>query len=417
MTGARYRSSATWLALVYAALVLYASLYPFEGWRWPPGQTLAALASLPSALHQSSFDVGSNLFGYLPMGGLLAVAAQRSGWRAGPAVALAVVLAAALSYGCEELQQFVPGRVPAREDFAMNVAGALAGGLLALAVHAAGWVDRWNALRARWFSGDAAFALALLVLWPVGLLFPAPVPLGLGQVGERLREWLLLLLQDVPWADPALQLLAAPVVAAMPLRAITETAIVALGLLAPCLVAFSVVAPGWRRAVMVLGALTFAVAGMTLSTLLNFGPAHGLSWLTPTTTFSTPPVLTGAATITRFAPRSRWPCRVSGVRNLPVHSSTTSTPCSPQAISAAVACDEKFSRWPLMWMAVSPSAAMSARQRPCTLSNCSRCAVAAAPPFNSLRCTTCRRLPPRGSSAGRSAAWSPGTASGTCPSA
>lgn len=279
MTGARYRSSATWLALVYAALVLYASLYPFEGWRWPPGQTLAALASLPSALHQSSFDVGSNLFGYLPMGGLLAVAAQRSGWRAGPAVALAVVLAAALSYGCEELQQFVPGRVPAREDFAMNVAGALAGGLLALAVHAAGWVDRWNALRARWFSGDAAFALALLVLWPVGLLFPAPVPLGLGQVGERLREWLLLLLQDVPWADPALQLLAAPVVAAMPLRAITETAIVALGLLAPCLVAFSVVAPGWRRAVMVLGALTFAVAGMTLSTLLNFGPEHAGSWI------------------------------------------------------------------------------------------------------------------------------------------
>ena len=279
MNGARYRSSATWLALVYAALVLYASLYPFEGWRWPPGQTLAALASLPSALHQSSFDVGSNLFGYLPMGGLLAVAAQRSGWRAGPAVALAVVLAAALSYGCEELQQFVPGRVPAREDFAMNVAGALAGGLLALAVHAAGWVDRWNALRARWFSGDAAFALALLVLWPVGLLFPAPVPLGLGQVGERLREWLLLLLQDVPWADPALQLLAAPVVAAMPLRAITETAIVALGLLAPCLVAFSVVAPGWRRAVMVLGALTFAVAGMTLSTLLNFGPEHAGSWI------------------------------------------------------------------------------------------------------------------------------------------
>ena len=279
MTGARYRSSATWLALVYAALVLYASLYPFEGWRWPPGQTLAALASLPSALHQSSFDVGSNLFGYLPMGGLLAVAAQRSGWGAGPAVALAVVLAAALSYGCEELQQFVPGRVPAREDFAMNVAGALAGGLLALAVHAAGWVDRWNALRARWFSGDAAFALALLVLWPVGLLFPAPVPLGLGQVGERLREWLLLLLQDVPWADPALQLLAAPVVAAMPLRAITETAIVALGLLAPCLVAFSVVAPGWRRAVMVLGALTFAVAGMTLSTLLNFGPEHAGSWI------------------------------------------------------------------------------------------------------------------------------------------
>ncbi len=283
MKGAQHRSSATWLALVYAVLVLYASLYPFEGWRWPPGQPLAALARLPSALHQSTFDIGSNLLGYLPLGGLLAVAAQRSGWRAGPAVGLALVWAVLLSYGCEVLQQFVPGRVPAREDFVMNVAGALGGGLLALAVHAAGWVDRWNTLRTRWFSGDAAFALALLVLWPAGLLFPAPVPLGLGQVGERLREWLLLALQGVPWAEPALQLLTAPAVAATPLRPITETLIVALGLLAPCLIAFSVVAPGWRRVVMALGALAFAVAGMTLSTLLNFGPQHAASWLGPRT--------------------------------------------------------------------------------------------------------------------------------------
>ena len=279
MKGSQHRSSATWLALVYAVLVVYASLYPFEGWRWPPGQSLATLAWLPSALHQSTFDVGSNLLGYLPIGGLLTLAAQRSGWRAGPALGLALALTALLSFSCEVLQQFVPRRVPAREDFMMNVAGAGGGGLLALAAHAAGWVDRWSILRSRWFSGDAAFALALLVLWPVGLLFPAPVPLGLGQVGERLREWLLHLLQDVPWAEAALHLLAAPAVAAAPLRPITETLIVTLGLLAPCLVAFSVVAPGWRRIVMALGALCFAVAGMTLSTLLNFGPQHAASWL------------------------------------------------------------------------------------------------------------------------------------------
>ena len=39
----RHRSSATWLALAYALLVLYASLYPFEGWRWPPGRTALEL--------------------------------------------------------------------------------------------------------------------------------------------------------------------------------------------------------------------------------------------------------------------------------------------------------------------------------------------------------------------------------------
>src|SRR5438093_1233304 len=31
----RHRSSTAPLALAYAALILYASLYPFDGWRWP----------------------------------------------------------------------------------------------------------------------------------------------------------------------------------------------------------------------------------------------------------------------------------------------------------------------------------------------------------------------------------------------
>ena len=127
-------------------------------------------------------------------------------------------------------------------------------------------------------------------------------------------------------------------------------------------------------------------------------------WLTPTTMFSTPPTFTGAATITRLAPRSRWPCSVSGVRNLPVHSSTTSTPSSPQGISAAVACWVKPSCWPLMRMRSALSAAMSLRQRPCTVSNCTRWAVDSALPLISFRCTTSRRLPVRGSSCGRSTA-------------
>ena len=302
MTGAPHRSSAVWLALVYAALVLYASLYPFEGWRWPPGQSLAVLALLPRAVHQSPIDIGSNLLGYLPLGGLLTVAALRSGWRAAAAMAWALVLTATLSYGCEVLQQFVPARVPTREDLAMNVAGALAGGLLALAVHAAGLVDRWNALRARWFAGDAAFALALLTLWPIGLLVPAPVPLGLGQVGEHLREWTALALQGAPWAEPALALLVAPAPPAAALRPLAETLIVALGLMAPCLVAFSVVTSGWRRIVAVPGAMVLAVLGMTLSTLLNFGPQHALSWLGPHTL---PGLLLGAVLALLCAPLPR----------------------------------------------------------------------------------------------------------------
>ncbi len=278
-----HRSSATPLAAAYLLLVLYASLFPFTGWRWPPGQTLATLAQLPWPPWRDDFDLWSNLAGYAPLGLLLTIAARRSGWRSTAALALGVLLPATLSWAMELLQQFVPGRHPSLKDMAANAGGAAAGALLALALHAAGWIDRWHGVRERWFARDSAGALALLALWPMGLLFPTTVPLGLGQVGERLREGLAGVLEDVPWAEPAWLLLAAPPAPALPLRPLVEALVIAAGLLAPCLLAYAVVAPGWRRAAMALGALVLAFGGMTLSTLLNFGPRHALAWLGPAT--------------------------------------------------------------------------------------------------------------------------------------
>ena len=283
MPATRPWSSAVWLALSFAALVLYASLFPFEGWRWPPGQSLWVLLALPSSRYHDSFDVWANLLGYLPLGGLLTVAARRSGLSSRASLALALPCGALLSYSCEVLQQFAPGRVPSLDDLVMNLAGTAAGTMLALGVHVMGWVDRWQRFRNRWFAGDAAFALALLALWPVGLLFPSPVPLGLGQVAERLREFLAQLLDNVPWAESAHEMVAAPPQGSAPLGALAQLFIVALGLLSPCLVAYSVVAPGWRRLTLAVGALLVACAGMTLSTLLNFGPRHAWAWASPLT--------------------------------------------------------------------------------------------------------------------------------------
>ncbi len=277
----RHRSSASPLALAYAALVVYASLYPFAGWRWPPGQSFAALAVLPATRWVGGFDTWANLLGYLPLGALLCIAARRSSWRLAPSLVLAIGGPALLSYAMELMQQFVPGRVPAREDFVLNAAGASAGAMLALLGHAMGLAGRWHQLRGRWFARDSAGALALLALWPLGLLFPAPVPLGVGQVGERLREALAALLQDVHWAAPAYALLAAPAPALEPLRPLTEALITALGLLAPCMLAYTVMPPGWRRLGAALGAAAMGAGTMTLSTLLNFGPGHAMAWLTP----------------------------------------------------------------------------------------------------------------------------------------
>ena len=85
----QHRSSASPLAAVYAALVLYASLYPFSDRRWPPGQGLAVLALLPATRWQGGFELASNLLGYLPLGALLCIAARRSGLHVLPALLIA----------------------------------------------------------------------------------------------------------------------------------------------------------------------------------------------------------------------------------------------------------------------------------------------------------------------------------------
>jgi VanZ family protein len=266
---------------VYAALLLYASLYPFAGWRWPPGNSLSALLALPWPPWRDPFDIWSNMLGYLPLGALLYVAqvrAGRAGWRA---ALLALAAASALSYGTEVVQQFLPRRVPSRVDWALNSAGAAAGIALAGLLHALGLLQRWQALRERWFQRDSAGALSLLALWPLALLFPTPLPLGVGHVAHPLRDAAITLFDGVPWAEHLLAALQDAQAVGRPLPPLSDGLVQLLGLLAPCLLALSAARPGWRRALLVVGVLLTGVAATTLSTLLGFGPANALAWVTP----------------------------------------------------------------------------------------------------------------------------------------
>jgi hypothetical protein len=60
----------------------------------------------------------------------------------------------------------------------------------------------------------------------------------------------------------------------------SELSIIVLGLLAPCLVAFTIAIPGWRRSLFVVAAAVLGAATTTLSTALNFGPTHAFAWTT-----------------------------------------------------------------------------------------------------------------------------------------
>ena len=281
----RHRSTALPLALAFALLIVYASLYPFSGWRWPPTLDGAQWLLLPWPPWRDRFDEAANLLGYLPLGALLFGAVVRSGGNAGVALLIAVAGGAGLSYAVEVTQTFLPTRVPSLKDCAYNIAGALCGAALAALLLALGWVDRWHALRERWFARQSAGAIALLLLWPVGLLFPAPVPLGLGQVWGEARDLVVAAVEGTPWSAAVVAWLseAGDSVARPALTRRHEVLAIALGLAAPCLVAFAATRAGWHRLVLLAGATLLAFALSTLSTALNFGPEHALAWWSPLT--------------------------------------------------------------------------------------------------------------------------------------
>lgn len=272
-----HKTSAGPLALAYGVLIVYASLYPFEGWRL---QGLAPWAFLSSPWPQwwTGFDLAANVVGYAPLGFLIALARLRRDPAAGGssgAMVVALLAAGALSFALEALQTFLPSRVPSNLDLGLNLAGTVLGALLASGLERLGLLQRWSRFRRRWFVDEARGALVLLVLWPAGLLFPAPLPLGLGQVLERtqlaLAEWLKYtpLIDWLPVREPLQQ----------PLGQGTELIGVALGLLVPCLLAFSIMGALRGRLALMLGILAAGVASSALSAALSFGPANAWAWL------------------------------------------------------------------------------------------------------------------------------------------
>ena len=275
---ARHRSSAVPLSWLYVGLIVYASLYPFTGWR-VPGHPALAFLTAPWWRWWTGFDLVSNLLGYLPLGALVFGAQVRGGASVLRSVLLGVLAGALLSLTMEMTQNFLPNRVASNVDLGLNIAGAALGAALGALVHRLGAIERWQAARDHWFIQHSAGGLALLLLWPLGLLLPTTVPFGLGQVLARLRDQLIALLEGTAaqaWTEGWRA--AGPVA---PIGPAGELSLIILGLLAPCLVAFTIARPGWRRVVLVLGAVALGCAATTLSIALSFGPDHALAWVTP----------------------------------------------------------------------------------------------------------------------------------------
>ena len=275
MVTAQRRTTAWILVWLCVLVIVYASLYPFEDWR---NQEIApwSFVDAPWPKHFSNFDVWSNVLGYVPLGFWLALAALRSGAGRIASGLLALLASCVLSFAMESLQSFLPVRVPSSVDWLCNSVGGALGGVLAVVLERRGWLYHWAQFRRNWLTADASASLVLMVLWPLALLFPVSVPLGLGQVLERLRG---LLLQDFP-AWQWLQNLP-PDGFFQTLSPRMEMLCVALGLMVPALLGLSVVRSLSQRFAVVLAVVLTAVLANGLSAALTYGPEHTWFWFNP----------------------------------------------------------------------------------------------------------------------------------------
>lgn len=203
-----------WL-VVYAIAVVYATLYPWSGWR-TPGRWMFDFLSEPWPRWWTGFDVIANIAGYFPIGLLLAAwLARRLSWPMLPAALLAGAASIALSLGLECLQALLPQRVPSRLDVLANSAGALAGAAAAT-LTGRRRIERWpQALRAALPLGPhAGPGLLLLAAWVLAQADPQPMAFATGDLisawpatpGAPLPPWLsgwLLPVESWPFAEAA----------------------------------------------------------------------------------------------------------------------------------------------------------------------------------------------------------------------
>jgi len=275
----RAQASATVrIALVfYLLLVVYASCYPFSGWR-DNGLLPWSWLLEPMPRYWTLFDLGVNVLGYVPLGmlGVLALYPRLRGYKA---VLLTAGAGALLATSLECLQTYLPSRVPSNLDLITNASGvafgALAGQVCSAAVLEYGWL---RSLRSHWFSHQASRGLIVAALWPLAQIYPQPFLFGHGQWLPTVSNWLSLGL-DVPvdlgeliWRDTGIGL---------EQFLLAEVIITALGMTGAVLTLLCQAKPHAPRILLASGLLAAAIGAKSLAHAVLFTPADAFAWMTP----------------------------------------------------------------------------------------------------------------------------------------
>lgn len=264
--------------LAYLLLIVYASWFPFTGWR-DSGISPLAFLNLVKQRYWTGFDAGVNIVGYIPFGMLLVLAMYprvRGVW----AVLLATLAGLLTTGTMEAVQTYLPSRVPSNLDFVTNAGGCLLGAILG-ALWAPGLLDRSRLfkLRQRWFAPHASQGLVLVAMWPLAQIYPQSYLFGHGQVLPILSGWLS------SWFDAEIDLVAllrpGDDIMSVEQYWLSETIITACGMTGAALTLMCLVRRGAPRFWLMLALLASALVVKAFASSLLFRPDNALVWVTP----------------------------------------------------------------------------------------------------------------------------------------
>jgi VanZ family protein len=263
--------------LAYTCLIVYASWYPFSGWRDLGIHPLAYL-SAPLPYYWTEFDIVTNVAGYAPFGLLLVLALHP---RITGAAAVLVALAAALlmSGMMEAVQTYLPTRVASNLDLATNAAGALLGALTgAICRRHLLENSRLLDLRQRWMNDGAGRGLVVVGLWPLAQIYPVSHFFGLGQLFSALSAWLSTILVEpldlATWLSNGATL-------SSDQYWLSEVVITACGLIGGVLTLLVLLRKSAPRLLLVLALVSSALLVKIFSSALFFAPENAFVSLTP----------------------------------------------------------------------------------------------------------------------------------------
>jgi VanZ family protein len=251
------------LLVAWVLLAIYASLYPLSGWR-DPGVSAFAFVTASWPRYLTALDLSMNVAAYLPFG-VLFVLALYPRLRGVGAVLAALAGGAILSFALEATQTFLPARISANTDWLCNMAGTLAGALIA--APAAGWLLEAGPLRrlraAEFDAGAPAdLGLVLLGLWLFAQLNPATLLFGLGD------------LRGLFAAPPGVE---QPATLFVSIEALTAAA----NLTAAALILASIATPAAALRVLIVVLVISAVVVKCIAFALLVNTGDVLAWLTP----------------------------------------------------------------------------------------------------------------------------------------